>query len=81
MQEDGVPKPPVLPSNPVPSGPPPRYLLSSDCNTMNGRRSANLITHPLVESRSQGFIRPDSPPHTDVTYVQSSDGTGGCYQI
>uniref|UniRef100_A0A0N5AAJ1 Down syndrome cell adhesion molecule-like protein Dscam2 n=1 Tax=Syphacia muris TaxID=451379 RepID=A0A0N5AAJ1_9BILA len=77
MQEDGVPKPPVLPSNPVPSGPPPRYLLSSDCNTMNGRRSANLITHPLVESRSQGFIRPDSPPHTDVTYVQSSDGTGG----
>ena len=75
--QDSTMKPPVLPSNPVPSGPPPRYLLNSDCNTMNGRQSVSLRTHTLAESRSQGFVRAESPPHTDVSYVQSSDGTGG----
>uniref|UniRef100_A0A0N4VJ46 Fibronectin type-III domain-containing protein n=1 Tax=Enterobius vermicularis TaxID=51028 RepID=A0A0N4VJ46_ENTVE len=75
--QDNMVKPPVLPSNPVPSGPPPRYLLSCDSNTMSGRRSVNLRAHPLVESRSQGFTKQESPPHTDVSYVQSSDGTGG----
>ncbi|KJH45512.1 hypothetical protein DICVIV_08429 [Dictyocaulus viviparus] len=60
---------PTLPSNPIPNGPPARY---ADHTT--GRRSRGSRT----SEHRQASHHSESPPHTDVSYVQfqSSDGTG-----
>ncbi|VDM48769.1 unnamed protein product [Toxocara canis] len=69
---------PVLPSNPVPSGPPPRFQDVANSQTLNGRRSANSARcAPFAETKIHASHHSESPPHTDVSYVQSSDGTGG----
>uniref|UniRef100_A0A914RN25 Uncharacterized protein n=1 Tax=Parascaris equorum TaxID=6256 RepID=A0A914RN25_PAREQ len=70
---------PVLPSNPVPSGPPPRFQDIASSQTINGRRSASARCAPFAETKIHGSHHSESPPHTDVSYVQSSDGTGGNY--
>lgn len=59
---------PALPSNPVPNGPPARYA------DHTGRRSRGS----RASEHRQASHHSDSPPHTDVSYVQfqSSDGTG-----
>lgn len=65
---------PMPPSNPVPSAPPARFKENAKHhNTLGERRS------PFVDSkmRSISHHHSGSPPHTDVSYVQSSDGTGG----
>ncbi|PIO71692.1 fibronectin type III domain protein [Teladorsagia circumcincta] len=54
---------PVLPSNPVPNGPPARYA------DHTGRRSRGS----RASEHRQASHHSDSPPHTDF---QSSDGTG-----
>lgn len=69
---------PMPPSNPVPSAPPLRFKESGkrhNHNTLSERRS------PFVDSKVRpiGCHHSGSPPHTDVSYVQSSDGTGGAY--
>ncbi|TMS37275.1 hypothetical protein L596_004245 [Steinernema carpocapsae] len=82
---------PVLPSKPIPSGPP--LSLANDhlggCHTLSAatRRALhnNAPAHHSHSDLSNGRVRnngiptSDSPPHTDVSYVQlqSSDGTGG----
>ncbi|VDM51645.1 unnamed protein product [Angiostrongylus costaricensis] len=66
---------PVLPSNPIPNGPPARYA-----DHTAGRRSRGSRT----SDHRQASHHSESPPHTDVSYVQvcfminfqSSDGTG-----
>lgn len=67
---------PVLPSNPVPSGPPPRFMENANSQVLNGRHSANDRSPPSAETRLHESHQSESPPHTDVSYVQSSDGTG-----
>ncbi|KAL3981735.1 Fibronectin type III domain family protein [Acanthocheilonema viteae] len=72
--KDHMLRAPMPPSNPVPSAPPLRFKESGKHhNTLGERRS------PFVDSkmRSIGHHHSGSPPHTDVSYVQSSDGTGG----
>ncbi|CAI5454605.1 unnamed protein product [Caenorhabditis angaria] len=71
---------PAIPSNPVPPGPPARYAdhttgrRSRSSRTSDGRATLNGPIHHTSSSQ-----RSDSPPHTDVSYVQlhSTDGTGG----
>ncbi|CAJ0583866.1 unnamed protein product, partial [Mesorhabditis spiculigera] len=60
---------PALPMGPIPSGPPARYTEQGTA----GRRSRGS----RASERHLGSHQSDSPPHTDVSYVQSSDGTGG----
>lgn len=52
---------PVVPTNPIPNGPPPRFAEQ----THTGRRSRGSRTSDLPGSQHS-----DSPPHTDVSYVQ-----------
>lgn len=61
---------PMVPTNPVPNGPPPRFVEQS--HTGRRSRGSRGSDHPTGSQHS------DSPPHTDVSYVQfqSSDGTG-----
>ncbi|KAK0397715.1 hypothetical protein QR680_002236 [Steinernema hermaphroditum] len=81
---------PVLPSKPIPPGPPVSF--SNDhhvgCHTMSAASRRAMHNHaPSHHSHSDltvGRLKnqvpvSDSPPHTDVSYVQlqSSDGTGG----
>ncbi|VDM99103.1 unnamed protein product [Thelazia callipaeda] len=70
--KDHMLRAPMPPSNPVPAGPPPRFKESGRHNTLGGRCS------PFVDAKVRTFgHHSGSPPHTDVSYVQSSDGTGG----
>ncbi|CAO4385088.1 unnamed protein product [Caenorhabditis nigoni] len=71
---------PAMPTNPVPPEPPARYAdqtagrRSRSSRASDGRGTLNGGLH----HRTSGSQRSDSPPHTDVSYVQlhSSDGTG-----
>ncbi|CAJ0945089.1 unnamed protein product, partial [Mesorhabditis belari] len=63
---------PALPMGPIPAGPPARY---ADQGTAGRRSRASRASE-----RHLGSHQSDSPPHTDVSYVQSSDGTGGSSQ-
>ncbi|KAF8356054.1 sax-3, partial [Pristionchus pacificus] len=66
---------PALPSNPVPNCPPPRFAPSNGMDMGTGRRSRSSRGS---EYKGTGHgSNSDSPPHTDVSYIQSSDGTGG----
>lgn len=68
------------PSNPVPSGPPPRFQDEGKHNTLGERRLPSVRSPPFIDNnkiRSTGHHHSGSPPHTDISYVQSSDGTGG----
>lgn len=76
--KDHMLRAPMPPSNPVPSAPPLRFKESgkhhnTTHNTLGERRS------PFIDDkmRSVSHHHSGSPPHTDVSYVQSSDGTGG----
>ncbi|CAD6190527.1 unnamed protein product [Caenorhabditis auriculariae] len=70
---------PTIPTNPIPNAPPARYAdhttgrRSRSSRTSDGRATINGGIH------TNGSQRSDSPPHTDVSYVQlhSSDGTNG----
>ncbi|PAV85387.1 hypothetical protein WR25_09826 [Diploscapter pachys] len=69
---------PTLPSNPIPNGPPPKFADTSSGNRSRASRASD--GRQTLPSRGNGSLHSsDSPPHTDVSYVQfqSSDGTGG----
>uniref|UniRef100_A0A1I7ZAG1 Down syndrome cell adhesion molecule-like protein Dscam2 n=1 Tax=Steinernema glaseri TaxID=37863 RepID=A0A1I7ZAG1_9BILA len=82
---------PVLPSKPIPPGPPGSF--SNDhhtgCHTISAATRRAMHNHApshhshsdLTNGRMKNQVPgpSDSPPHTDVSYVQfqSSDGTGG----
>lgn len=71
---------PRPPSNPVPSGPPPRFQDNLKHATLNDRRSPSVRSPPFVEAKMRTIgHHSGSPPHTDISYVQSSDGTGGWF--
>lgn len=65
---------PMPPSNPVPSAPPLRFKESGKHHNTLGERRSPFVDNKM---RSIGHHHSGSPPHTDVSYVQSSDGTGG----
>ncbi|GMT06094.1 hypothetical protein PENTCL1PPCAC_28268, partial [Pristionchus entomophagus] len=65
---------PPLPSIPVPNCPP-RGFAPTGMDISTGRRSRSSRGS---EYKGTGHgSNSDSPPHTDVSYIQSSDGTGG----
>ncbi|VDN25043.1 unnamed protein product [Gongylonema pulchrum] len=79
--KDHMLRAPMPPSNPVPSGPPPRFQDNlKHHNTLGERRSPSVRSPPFVDSSKIHSVvnnhHSGSPPHTDVSYVQSSDGTG-----
>ncbi|XGW33690.1 hypothetical protein V3C99_017815 [Haemonchus contortus] len=66
--DDRMLRGPVLPANPVPNEPPAKYA------NQKGRRPRGSRASEHRQTSRQS----DSPPHTDVSYIQfqSSDGTG-----
>lgn len=71
--KDHMLRAPMPPSNPVPSAPPSRFKESGKHHNTLGERRSPFIDNKM---RSIGY-HSGSPPNTDVSYVQSSDGTGG----
>ncbi|GMT36995.1 hypothetical protein PFISCL1PPCAC_28292, partial [Pristionchus fissidentatus] len=66
---------PALPSNPVPNCPPPRFAgIGMDMGTGRRSRSSRGSEYKGTGGHCSNS---DSPPHTDISYIQSSDGTGG----
>ncbi|VIO86199.1 Uncharacterized protein BM_BM7465 [Brugia malayi] len=72
--KDHMLRAPMPPSNPVPSAPPLRFKETGKHHSTLGERRSPFIDSKM---RSIGHHHSGSPPHTDVSYVQSSDGTGG----